>query len=221
MRPGPVSVGGRARGGVAPAILLDVQTLAGDTYYWADRTVAGVAAVIPPAPGLPAVPVYQPWLLGTGTYSFNRSTSTDTGSVTLQNLSGDVLASDFERIVRKATIEGSLYVLRYYQLDLGFAWLEQHGTLTVGDTSRTSASLKLSQLLQGQDDTPEQDVSETCQLVWAGKRCGATGPTECLYTYSSCQVPVHFVGIQTAFEVNNPEAIATLPVQTVNRKRSW
>lgn len=76
-------------------------------------------------------------------------------------------------------------------------------------------------MLQGQDDTPEQTIGETCNLVWGQARCGATGNTECLYTYASCQVPEHFVGIQTAFETNNPEAAAALPTTVINRKRPW
>jgi hypothetical protein len=222
MRPGPPTgaARARARSGVAPALLLDVQTPSGDIYYWSDRRLKNMPAAIT-ADGNPAMVDYTAWLLGSGSFSFNRSLNTDTGSLTLQNLSGDVLQSDFERIVRRGTLEGSLYVFRYYQVDMQWAWLEQHGTLTVGDTSRSTVQLGLVQLLSGSDDTPEQTVSETCQLVWGEKRCGATGDTECLYTYASCQVPEHFTGIQTAFETNNPESYANLPTQTFNRKKNW
>ena len=187
--------------------------------------IATVASANAPGPGT-SVPssqgaTYQPWLLGSGSLNFYRSLQTDTMTLTLQNLSGDVLQSDWEKIVRKATLEGSLYVFRYYAVDLGIAWIEQHGTLSVGDTTRTSAQLNLSQLLQGQDDTPTMQVGENCQLIWGQRRCSATGPTECLYTFASCQVAEHFVGIQTSFEVNNPSAVANVPAQVFNRKRSW
>jgi hypothetical protein len=110
----------------------------------------------------------------------------------------------------------------YYSVDLAYPWIEQHGTLSLNSAPRFgNATLSLVQLNQGQDDTPEQTLSETCQLDWGEKRCGATGPTECLYSYASCQVPPHYVGIQTAFETNNPEAPAQLPQRPINRSRAW
>lgn len=38
---------------------------------------------------------------------------TDTGSFIVQNVSGDTLARDFERIARRSAIEGALFVYRY------------------------------------------------------------------------------------------------------------
>jgi hypothetical protein len=217
-----------ARSGIAPALLLDVQTPSGDTYYWSDRPLRNIVPVIPPAVGgLLTVfslsgPVvnYVPWLMGSGTLNYNRSTVADTGTLSIQNVSGNVLQRDFERIARRSTLEGSLFVFRYYQVDLAWAWIEQHGTLSCGDAG-TTVPLNLSQLFAGSDDTPVQQVAETCQLNWAAGRCPSTQPTECLYTYQSCQVPERFVGIQTAFEVNNPAAAANLPTQTINRTRAW
>ncbi len=163
---------------------------------------------------------YTAWLMGTGTLNYNRSTITDTGTLMVQNVSGDVLQRDFERIMRKSTLEGSLFVFRYYSVDLQFAWIEQHGTLSCGDAG-TVVQLNLQQLFAGSDDTPNQQVSETCQLNWGEARCSAAGDTECLYTYSSCQVVERFVGIQTAFEVNNPSAAAATLTTTINRARAW
>jgi hypothetical protein len=221
MRPGPPNGASRAaaRSGIAPALLLDVQTPSGDTHYWSDRPLRNMTPVIPPATGGPLVN-YVPWLLGSGTLTYNRSTVTDTGSLTVQNVSGNVLQRDFEKIARRSTLEGSLFVFRYYQVDLAWAWIEQHGTLSCGEAG-TFVPLNLQQLFAGSDDTPNQQVSETCQLMWAAGRCPSTQATECLYTYASCQVIERFVGIQTAFETNNPAAAANLATQVINRNRAW
>jgi len=217
MRPIPPGNGGN----IAPALLLDVQTPGGDVYYWADRPLNNIVPVIQASGVSSGTPVnYTAWLLSSGNFKYSRSLVTDTGTLTLQNLSGDVLQRDFARIARRSVLEGSLYVFRYYQVDMQWAWLEQHGTLTVGDTGDT-VTLNLQQLMPGSDDTPDQTISETCQLVWGEKRCGATGATECLYTYASCQCPARFTGIQTAFEVNNPAAAAALPTTVFNRARAW
>ncbi len=218
--PAPLASRGYASGGIAPALLLDVQTPSGDMHYWADRALANIPSGFAiPGTLAPAV-TYLPWLLGSGSFSFNRSLVTDTMTLTMQNISGDVLQTDFERIVRKSTLEGSIFVFRYYAVDLAWAWITMQGTLSVGET-RGTLTLNGSQLLQGQDDTPVQQVSESCQLIWAQPRCGATGSTECNYTYASCQVTERFVGISTSFETANPESVANVPVTPVNRKRAW
>lgn len=207
---------GHAPGGVAPAMLLDVQTPAGTNYFWADRNLVGIPSVITAAPVN-----YAAWLLGAGSLSAYRSLQTDKLSLTLQNLSGDVLQSDWEKITAKSTLEGSLFVFRYYAVDLAWAWIEMHGTLSVGDTPRTTVQLNCSDIFSGQDDTPEQQTSENCQLIWGEPRCGASGSVECLYTRSSCQVPEHFTGIDTSFETGMQESAAVVLSATINRRRSW
>lgn len=224
MRPGPSYNDGRiaARTGVAPALLLDIQTPSGDLHYFSDRALSNVQCAIGAAglPGNPELVSYLPWLMGEASLRFYRSLQTDTASVTLQNVSGDVLTRDFERIARRSVLEGSLYVLRYYAVDIGWSLFEMHGTISLGEQGNT-VQLNLTQLLAGSDDTPAQQVSETCQLVWGQARCGAVGNVECLYTYQSCQVTNHFTGIQTAFEINNPESVAALATTTINRARAW
>jgi hypothetical protein len=207
---------GYAQGGVAPSLLLDVQTPAGTNFFWSDRNLKGIPSVI-----TGAAANYQAWLLGAGTLNFYPSLQTDTFTLTLQNLSGDVLQSDFERITAKSTLEGSLFVFRYYQVDLGWPWIEMHGTLSVGSTNRQTVTLNGSDIFGGQDDTPEQQTSESCQLIWGETRCGAQGTQECLYTRSSCQVPEHFVGIDTSFETGMEQSTAAVLTQQINRRRSW
>jgi hypothetical protein len=195
-----------------------VLTPGGANYYWSDRPLRNMTPVIPPAEG--ATVSYLPWLMGSGSLRFNRSLQTDTGTLRVQNVSGNVLVRDFEAIMSKAVLDGSLYVFRYFDVAAQWAWIEQHGTLSVGDAG-DSVQLNLVQLFSGQDDTPAQTVSETCQLSWGYPRCGATGDTECLYTFASCQVVERFVGIQTAFETNNPATVAALADVTINRTRAW
>ena len=60
----------------------------------------------------------------------------------------------------------------------------------------------------------------SCKLVWKEKRCGATGDIECLYSYRTCQVIEHYVGILNNFEKNFAETIAAVPMQVVNRRRT-
>src|SRR5271157_4338857 len=111
--PSLLAVGG-ARTGIAPVNLLDICDVNGNLYYFADRKISA-PNVITGAPPLPnyggAFSIYTPpassltpyisWLLSVPKFSFYRSLITSTGNIILQNLSGDTLSRDFEKIMRR------------------------------------------------------------------------------------------------------------------------
>lgn len=209
---------GGSRSRVVPVSLLDVQTVDGFIYYWSDRTLNGMPAAIT-ADGSQQLVSYQPWLMSAPTFTFYRTMQTDVGSFAIQNVSGDTISREFEQATRRSTLEGAMFIYRYWDVAGEFAWLEVHGTLTVKNTPTLIGEIGTTQLFAGQDDTPAGTYSESCQIVWGQKRCGATGDTECLYSYRTCQVIEHYVGILNNFEKNFTETIAAVPLQTVNRRR--
>jgi hypothetical protein len=164
---------------------------------------------------------YLPWILSVPKIVFNRSLATDTGSFVLQNLSGDSLARDFEKIARRSALEGAMFIYRLWQPDVRCSWIEVHGTLTVEGIPRDTVSLKGAQLINpAQDDTPSRQISETCQqVIWAGPGCGATGSTECQYSFQTCQVPERFMGSLNNYEKNYGEALANVALKVINRRR--
>lgn len=164
--------------------------------------------------------LYRPWLLDVPSFSFHRSLQTDTGSFVVQNVSGDTLSRDAEKILRASTLEGALFVYRLWQADAEAAWLEVHGTLTVDAVGPSTITLKGSQLINpSQDDTPLENYCETCQLDWAGRRCGSTQATECSYSFQTCQVVERIMVVLNNFEKNFGEATANTVVKTTNRRR--
>lgn len=178
---------------------------------------SGVSEWIQPDATLTA---YKPWLLSVPQFSFHRSLQTDVGAFVLQNLSGDTLSRDFEKIARSSALEGAFFVYRCWQPDAEAAWLEVHGTLTLGGAGDDTAQLKGTQLLNpSQDDTPLEDYSETCQLQWGGVRCGATGTTECTYSYQSCQVVERIMVVMNNYEKNFGETAANTAQSVINRRR--
>ena len=171
-----------------------------------------------PASGIPPAE-YLPWLMSVPQIAFHRSLQTDFGSFVLQNVSGDTLSRDFEKLMRRATLEGAFFIYRLWQADAEASWLEVHGTLTVEDVV-DSVKLKGTQLINpAQDDTPMFQYCETCQLQWAGKRCGATGSTECQYSYPTCQVPERIFVILNDYEKNYGESTANVAIKPINRRR--
>ncbi len=73
LAPSLLSIGG-ARTGIAPANLLDVQDINGNIYYWADRQL------VAPSMFTGDQVAYVPWLLGVPSFTFNRSTVSNTGT---------------------------------------------------------------------------------------------------------------------------------------------
>jgi hypothetical protein len=153
-------------------------------------------------------------------FTFHRSLVTDVGSFVVQNLSGDTLSRDFEKIARRSALEGAMFVYRCYQADAEWPWLEVHGTLSVASIGTDTVQLKASQLINASNlDTPLELYCETCQLQWAGRRCGSGEATECSYSYQTCQVIERPFIVQNNYEKNLSESAASTVLNTINRRR--
>jgi hypothetical protein len=163
---------------------------------------------------------YIPWLLSVPQFSFHRSLATDTGEFLLQNLSGDTLSRDFEKIVRRSTLEGAMFVYRLWHVEAEEALLEVHGTLSVSDIGRDTVKLTACPLINAASiDCPLENYCETCQLDWGGVRCGSTESTECHYSFQTCQVPRRFMGVLNHFEKNYGTTEANTASNVINRRR--
>jgi hypothetical protein len=176
------------------------------------------------APWGAGVTPYKPWIVEVPQFTFHRSLITDTGEFTLQNLSGDTLSRDFEKIARRSALEGALFVYRSWQADAQAAWLEVHGTLTVPDNGIgvDTVKLKATSLLNPSALTaPAEIYCETCQqVIWGGPGCGATGSTECQYSFQSCQVPERFKGTMNNYEKNYGVNDANTALNVISRRRA-
>lgn len=163
---------------------------------------------------------YSPWLLSVPELTFHRSAVTDVGNFVLQNLSGDTVSRDFEKIMRKSALEGSFFVYRCWQPEAAAAWIEVHGKFTVDDVGVDTVTLKSSPGINpAEDDTPAEQYCETCQWRWSSAQCGASGSTECQYSYQTCQVPERILVVLNDYEKNYGEAAANTPTQVINRRR--
>lgn len=197
-------------------------TAADVTYQDLSISFAGIALYYTPSASAPvALAQYQPWLLSAPQFTFHRSLVTDTGSFLIQNLSGDSLSRDFEKLWRLSALEGAMFVYRLWQADAMASWLEVHGTLSVAPTGVDTAQLKGTELLNpSQEDTPAEIYCESCQLTWAGRRCGAMGSTECMYSFATCQVVERPMMVLNNYEKNYGEASAATAMNVVNRRRA-
>ena len=170
---------------------------------------------------LPNYGPYVAWILSVPKIVFNRSLATDTGSFVLQNLSGDTMQRDFEKIARRSALEGAMFIYRLWDPAARASWIEHHGTFTVEGIPRETVSLKGSALTNlATYDTPMRQIGETCQqVIWGGRGCGATGSTECQYSFQTCQVPERFMGSLNNYEKNYGESLANVALKVINRRR--
>lgn len=209
-----------ARTGIAPAHLLDVQDPNGNCYYWGSRAISAPAAIT--ANGIAATEAYLPWILSVPEWKFHRSMQTDMGTVLLQALSGDTLQRDFEKIVRKSALEGSLFVYRRWHADAEAASREVHGQLTVDDSDPETVSLSCRQLNNPSEDiTPQYQLGEICQWRWSSVQCGSTQPTPCQQSFPTCQVLQRIFVVINNFEKNYGDATANIATIEMKRIRQF
>ncbi|HEX4039080.1 MAG TPA: hypothetical protein VHX37_13550 [Acidobacteriaceae bacterium] len=209
-----------AHTGIANAYLLDVEDPNGNCYYWGSRPLVAPSVIV--GDGGSASNLYLPWILSAPQFTFNRSMKTDSGSVQLQNLSGDTLQSDFQKIARRTVLEGALCVYREWNAGGQAAELEFHGTLSVDDSNPEKVSLTLKQLNDpSQDAAPPYQLCEICQWRWSSVQCGSTQPTPCMQTFPTCQVVERVFVIVNNYEKNYGEAWANTATGVVNRIRQF
>jgi hypothetical protein len=212
-----LAVGG-ARSGIAPVNLLDVEDANGNLYFWSDRGAATGSEWISALTG--EAETYLPWLLSCGPFTYNRSLVTDLGSFTIQNLSGNTLARDVETLLRATTLEGATFLYRCWQAGAQAAWIYAVGTLSFESGTDDTARFKAKPFGDpAQEDTPVFQYCETCQLNWAGARCGSTQATECEYSFQSCQVIERPMLVLNSFEKNYGETQSNVPLLNINRSR--
>jgi hypothetical protein len=210
------SSGGRT--GIAPAYLLDVEDANENCYYWATRKITAPSVIV--GTGGSASNPYVPWIVRAPQLSFHRSKQVNTGTLQLQNLSGDTLQSDFKKIVRKTTLEGALAVLRRWNAAAQAAEREFHCTLSFTDSNPEIATLQLRQLDDAsQESTPRYLMCEICQWRWSSAQCGSTASTPCQQSYPTCQVIERIFVIMNNYEKNYGETTANTSTYMQNRAR--
>jgi hypothetical protein len=201
-----------AAGGGAAVSLLEVATIAGARYYWSDADIIAPTALaqqitIGSGPTRSTELTYyaeafQPWLLSAGPFKTYRNTTTSTGQVEIQNISGDTVRRDVSRIFSQQAMVGALVYYRTWLADCQFATFSFMGRVDDadidldGDDSKASMTLQLESLCcWAKIDAPNQDICSSCQLAFGSIQCGSTSPTPCNNDYGSCTSIERFMGV--------------------------
>ena len=218
---------------VAPMGLLDVLDSQGYSYHWAMMAITSAAArgIIPVFIG--ATPPWNshlriddwddtllPWLLTAGPFTLSRSMQSDVGNFVLQNMSGDTLQRDMNKLITASAFEGALFAYREWNLDSGIVEFEMHGRLTIGGTEAV-AEFQSDQLFNPSDYQAVELVSETCRWRFGSTACGSTSGTPCQNTYVTCQLAnkERFSAFINNFIEIQAEGLANVSTRDVVRNR--
>ena len=198
-----------ASGGLAPLALVELQALSGNRYFWSDARVAApsvLAVYYPPASGVipqgtnTATPManFLPWLLKKPTFHLTRSTATATGSLTVQNLSGDTVRRDTALIFSQQEMTGALVFYRRWLADCEAATFQFQGNVDEAEIAADGDSMTLS--LEGmcnwsKIDAPDMEIGVSCGLTFGSVECGSTSTTPCTNSYGTCSSIERYKGI--------------------------
>jgi len=129
-----------ASGGGAAVSMLDVVTITGQHLCWSDSDItapSGLPVFVVEGSGIgsrtiwtyPATP-YLPWLLSAGPFKSYSNTTTSTGQVTVQNLSGDTVRRDISLLFSQSAMMGAMVFFRTWLADCEYATFAFMGTVT-------------------------------------------------------------------------------------------
>ena len=179
-----------ASGGVAPIVLVEIQTISGKFLYISE---AGTSAnsVLSGA----ALVAYQPWLIGATKFTIYRSTTTYRAQFTIQNLSGDTVFRDMAKFFSANELTGALVCMRIWRGDSATAIFQFVGQML--DPLADEMSFECS--VEGFGNwsaikAPNYQISISCPLYFGGVACGSTAATPCQQSYGTCTSIERFAG---------------------------
>jgi hypothetical protein len=163
--------------------LLDVQLRDGSLYYFSDFN-----GNFPMKLGAGGNVQYKPWIKKAGPFRVTRTTSTDAGTVTFQNISGNTIDRDFAKLLNNGEFEGALVVYREWNLLLAVTEWEFHGSVSEPGSDMIEGSFRLLQLCDPNGyDVPLDTYSDKCTLRYKGPLCGSvSGLATCDKLFASC-----------------------------------
>jgi len=197
-----------ASGGGAAVSLLEVYTVSGSYFAWSDSDITAQGMLpVPLTVHSGSVytttwhyvtPTFLPWLLSAGPFKTFNNTTTSTGQVVVQNLSGDTVRRDVSRLFSSNAIVGALVYFRTWLADAEFATFSFFGSVSDVELEADGSSMTLqleSMCAWAKLDAPYQEIGISCPLSFGSVECGSTSSTPCDNSYGSCTSTERFKGV--------------------------
>lgn len=196
---GLVTIGGSSAnassGGVAPFGLLQLLTASGNLYNWSEQKCSADSAfAIGSGPYVPLT--FLPWLTGQAKFQISGTTQTDTGSISVQNVSGNTVTRDVSTAFSKSEFIGALAIYRLWRADAEQSIFFFMGNVTSAAVSETQMDLSLEGFGNYSAVTaPFANIDVSCPLSFGSEACASMSPTPCQQSYGTCTSIERFMGV--------------------------
>jgi phage-related protein len=177
----------RQGGIIQPVVLLDIQTSDGTQYFWSDVEGTYLSEIT----GVNQF--YNGWIKSVDAFQLTKDLSTNAGSVTMQNISGNTIDRDVAGALKAHEFEGALCILRLWLPVFDAAMDEFHGYISEQTPGEDEFTFRHLQLFDpAQYDVADDVISDMCTWRFKSPQCGSTGSaTVCDFRLSTCQDAQH------------------------------
>jgi hypothetical protein len=189
----------KASGGCAPVSLLELATASGSTYLWSEQDIANAPSIL-----LGTQSAFQGWVVGQPKFTLTGTTQTDTGSISIQNLSGNTVTRDVATAFTRNEFSGVYVYYRLWRGDSETAIFTFTGNVV--DVELDEEQMTLS--IEGFGNwsaivAPAYNVDVSCPLFFGSVACGSTSFTPCQNTYGTCTSIERFAGAILQWDGSN------------------
>jgi hypothetical protein len=138
---------------------------------------------------------YKGWIIGQPKFTLTGTTQTDTGTIDVQNYSGNTVMRDVATAFSEDEFIGAFIYFRLWRSDSEYAVFTFMGTVSECDVSDDRMTLALEGFGNWSNCiAPACNIDATCGLTFGSVECGSTSPTPCQNTYGTCTSIERFKG---------------------------
>jgi len=188
-----------ASGTVEPISLLEILTVSGNIYLFSEGNVGDMPSILKGG----STNAYKGWVTGQPTFQTFGSTQTDTGSISLQNISGNTVQRDAALLVSQYELIGAFVYYRLWNIAGEQSLFTFMGSITGVEVDETQMDLSL----EGFDNYSMirclDDIGVSCPLTFASPQCASTSPTPCQQSYGTCTSIERFKGVIIQWSTDN------------------
>lgn len=153
---------------------------------------------------------YKGWIVGQPKFTITGTTQTDTGSIDIQNYSGNTVTRDVATAFSMEEFIGAFIYFRLWRADAEYAVFTFMGTVGEVDLNEDKMTLSLEGFCNWSACiAPSADIDATCPLTFGSVECGSINPTPCQNTFGTCTSIERFKGVIAAWDWANNGALLT------------
>lgn len=192
---GPMS----ASGGCAPVSLVEVRTVSVNTYFWSEQRGIWNSIIN----GTPTNQ-YLDWLVGEQQFQLHGSTQTDTGTLSVQNMSGNTVERDIAVTYSRNEFIGAFVYYRLWRADAEVSIFTFMGNIVDADIDEQTMDLSIEGFGNySAIKAPSYSIDVSCPLVFGSMACASTSPTPCQQSYGTCTSIERFAGVVVQWDFSD------------------